>query len=203
MCLIKVYLTNTKQCRWHLGMFKEHHDWLRHIAAWRRNILQPECFANLKQNAVANAMWRVPRSAPNVVSAGYRRKDVCRPYCGGGSRRGDHLLSTAAATFSYSTHLHLACTLDLGPWSLQRKGDHSLSTAATFSFSYSTHLHLAYTPQSFHFDAPSSALLHHSAALSNSSSTGASQRQVQGSYSTPNPVRHVCLYRHTHIGIPI
>ena len=168
MCLIKVYLTNTKQCRWHLGMFKEHHDWLRHIAAWRRNILQPECFANLKQNAVANAMWRVPRSAPNVVSAGYRRKDVCRPYCGGGSRRGDHLLSTAAATFSYSTHLHLA-----------------------------------YTPQSFHFDAPSSALLHHSAALSNSSSTGASQRQVQGSYSTPNPVRHVCLYRHTHIGIPI
>ena len=114
MCLIKVYLTNTKQCRWHLGMFKEHHDWLRHIAAWRRNILQPECFANLKQNAVANAMWRVPRSVPNVVSAGYRRKDVCRPYCGGGSRRGDHLLSTAAATFSYSTHLHLACTLDLG-----------------------------------------------------------------------------------------
>ena len=94
------------------------------------------------------------------------------------------------------------CTL-FAPWSLQRKGDHSLSTAATFSFSYSTHLHLAYTPQSFHFDAPSSALLHHSAALSNSSSTGASQRQVQGSYSTPNPVRHVCLYRHTHIGIPI
>ena len=71
----------------------------------------------------------MPRSAPNVVSAGYRRKDVCRPYCGGGSRRGDHLLSTAAATFSYSTHLHL------GACSLQRRGDHSLSTAATFSYS--------------------------------------------------------------------
>ena len=101
-----------------------------------------------------------------------------------------------------STHLHLGpSTLGLGAWSLQRKGGHSLSTAATFSFSYLTRLHLAYTPQSLLRLAPSSALLHHSAALSNSSSTGASQRQVQGSYSTPNPVRHVCLYRHTYIGI--
>ena len=201
MCLIKVYLTNTKQCRWHLGMFKEHHDWLRHIAAWRRNILQPECFANLKQNAVANAMWRVPRSAPNVVSAGYRRKDVCRPYCGGGSRRGDHLLSTAAATFSYSTHLHLACTLHLGAWGLQRRGDHSLSTAATFSYSTvsSRHACTLLTPPS-----PFTLMLRllHFCIIRQLFQIQAAPGQVRGKFKD-HIQRQIQYGMYAYIGIPI